>query len=63
MAITEPITGIQYGTVLGKFIASSIPVTTALKSPIVLREWVALQYNHSLKTAAATDNARMSAER
>ena len=38
MAMTEPITGIQYGTVDGRFIASSMPVTTALKSPIVLRQ-------------------------
>ena len=32
-----PITGIQYGTVEGRFIASNRPVTTALKSPMVLR--------------------------
>ena len=38
IAMTEPITGIQYGTVDGRFIASSMPVTTALKSPIVLRQ-------------------------
>ena len=35
IAMMLPITGIQYGTVDGRFIASSMPVTTALKSPVV----------------------------
>ena len=47
IAKNDPTTGIHRGVDAGRFIASSIPVTTADKSPMVADFFKKYRYSHS----------------
>jgi len=63
IATASPIITIQIGIVDGKLKAKRIPVTTALKSPMVLSLFITLRAMYSNKTHERTLTAVTSSER
>ena len=57
MANTEPTAAIQSGIPAGRFSASSRPVSTAERSPMVLSRFIAMRHNASVTSAAETHTA------
>ncbi|MPM70384.1 hypothetical protein SDC9_117339 [bioreactor metagenome] len=57
MATTPPKATIHSGMVTGTLNASRIPVTTALKSPMVFVRFIVLRQSHSDRTQEATETA------
>ena len=63
IAITEPIAAIQSGIETGRLNASISPVTTALRSPIVLWRFITFLAMYSERTLTLTVTAHTSSTR
>src|SRR5699024_1341628 len=57
MAMMEPMAAIHQGALAGRLKASRRPVTTALRSSMVVFWWVIFSYTSSERTAKTTDTS------